>query len=165
MSAEVSPLTLHDLAEWSHKKRAIVTNIPPSGTCDQATRFPSAVPDHQSHFPSAVSDQSRDDVDNNLLLQDAEQHLLPVALLDLNQLMTENRCYRCPGCGREIREKVDFIRHYMIHTGERPYCCNYCSYKATRKFTLIRHVKSIHPEVCGPPTFAAENDVDMQPHV
>ena len=31
-----------------------------------------------------------------------------------------------------------------IHTGERPYKCNQCDYKATQKDTVTRHKQSKH---------------------
>jgi uncharacterized Zn-finger protein len=30
------------------------------------------------------------------------------------------------------------------HTGERPYQCNFCSYRATQSGSLTRHIKTVH---------------------
>lgn len=78
--------------------------------------------------------------------QHEQPFLTPVSQLDLSQLLTETRLYRCPVCDRESRSKVEFVRHYMTHSGEKPFCCAHCAYKATRKYTLLRHIKTLHPE-------------------
>lgn len=70
--------------------------------------------------------------------------VVPVNELDIASLLTPERTHRCPVCAKEVRSKVEFVRHYMTHTGERPFCCSHCSYKSTRKFTLIRHIKAVH---------------------
>lgn len=79
--------------------------------------------------------------------------LVPVSQLDLDSLMVGAKVYRCPVCDREVRERADFLRHYMTHTGEKPFCCDFCPYKAGRRFTLMRHVKTLHPEKFFPSNF------------
>lgn len=75
--------------------------------------------------------------------------ILPVSQLNLDELGTGGRCFRCPVCAREVKERTDFIRHYMTHTGEKPFWCQLCSYKASRKYTLMRHLKTVHTELFG----------------
>lgn len=51
----------------------------------------------------------------------------------------------CPVCCKEVKgDKQDFKRHYMTHTGERPFACNFCQYRACHKSNLLKHVKRQH---------------------
>ena len=107
--------------------------------------------------PLLVSQIPFDDVDENQLHQ---QYIVPVSELDMNMLLKENRCYQCPVCHRDVREKADFVRHYMIHTGEKPFCCKFCPYKATRKFTLFRHIRTVHPEQYFPKSVSCDENTE-----
>ncbi|KAF2363558.1 Zinc finger C2H2-type, partial [Trinorchestia longiramus] len=53
--------------------------------------------------------------------------------------------YTCPVCAKEIFNKADFRRHYMVHTGERPYPCSHCPYRARQLYNLRSHVSNKHP--------------------
>ena len=68
--------------------------------------------------------------------------------LDLTNLRTarqRHNNYICPVCMKEFRKKVDFSRHYIIHTGEKPFPCYYCPLKFQRKERLKIHVATAHP--------------------
>lgn len=52
--------------------------------------------------------------------------------------------YICPVCSKTFQNKKDFRRHYMIHTGEKPFSCPHCSYRARLKSNMKAHIFSRH---------------------
>ncbi|XP_013915500.1 PREDICTED: zinc finger protein 398-like [Thamnophis sirtalis] len=48
-------------------------------------------------------------------------------------------CYICGECGRNFNHHSNFLRHQMIHTGERPYTCGECGKTFIRKEHLATH--------------------------
>ncbi|KAF2363562.1 Zinc finger C2H2-type, partial [Trinorchestia longiramus] len=67
--------------------------------------------------------------------------------LDLDSLNINYRTFVCPVCLKAVRgDRQDFKRHYMIHSGERPQQCPYCTYKTIRKSDMTKHIISRHPD-------------------
>ena len=52
--------------------------------------------------------------------------------------------YRCPVCLKESKDKTDFRKHYRVHTGEKPYECSYCPYRATQASSIKLHIGRSH---------------------
>ena len=52
----------------------------------------------------------------------------------------------CPYCGKTFQGTWHLRRHLRTHTGERPYCCPHCPYRATQSGDLKRHVMGMHQE-------------------
>ncbi|XP_047740481.1 zinc finger and BTB domain-containing protein 32-like [Hyalella azteca] len=52
--------------------------------------------------------------------------------------------FRCPVCGMDFFDKTRFRSHYMVHTGEQPYACHLCPFKARQSCNLKRHVREKH---------------------
>ncbi|XP_042875501.1 longitudinals lacking protein, isoforms A/B/D/L-like isoform X1 [Penaeus japonicus] len=53
----------------------------------------------------------------------------------------------CPECGREfhgLNKKFLLTRHMITHTGEKPFQCPYCPYRANVSSNLTRHLRTVH---------------------
>ncbi|XP_066970979.1 longitudinals lacking protein, isoforms H/M/V-like isoform X5 [Macrobrachium rosenbergii] len=50
----------------------------------------------------------------------------------------------CPICGHVFDHKHNFLNHFKIHTGEKPYACNFCSYRTIQKGNLKTHIRKVH---------------------
>lgn len=55
-----------------------------------------------------------------------------------------NNGYACPVCGKRFNNKKDFRRHYMVHTGEKPFPCPHCPYRARQMVALRGHLALRH---------------------
>ncbi|KAI6057036.1 zinc finger protein 518A [Marmota monax] len=54
--------------------------------------------------------------------------------------------YKCGKCHHVCFTKGELQKHLHVHSGTLPFTCQYCSYGATRKDYLIRHVITLHKE-------------------
>ncbi|XP_037795358.1 zinc finger protein 628-like [Penaeus monodon] len=59
----------------------------------------------------------------------------------------EAEALACSVCGKLItgrnrRQRLQY--HLSTHSGERPHHCPFCPYRAHHKFTLDRHVRTVH---------------------
>ena len=39
----------------------------------------------------------------------------------------------------------DYLRHHLVHTGEKPFACPYCSFKSKLVGNLKKHISRKHP--------------------
>lgn len=54
--------------------------------------------------------------------------------------------YLCPFCRSvSFMSMSDLRRHVRIHTGEKPYACPFCQYRAKRTTHLQDHMRRKHP--------------------
>lgn len=66
----------------------------------------------------------------------------------------------CPACGKVFagsKRRYHLERHLITHTGERPFPCPRCPYKANVRENLARHVRHRHPDA------ALTKDDDLRP--
>lgn len=60
----------------------------------------------------------------------------------------------CPVCGktaqgRNRRQNMD--NHMLTHTGERPFQCTMCPYRASQQGNLKRHLRAVHKQSMDDP--------------
>lgn len=65
----------------------------------------------------------------------------PVRITDLPN---PSRSHMCPFCMKNFYGSVDLERHKRTHTGEKPFACTHCLYRATQLGNLQRHMKTKH---------------------
>ncbi|XP_023367528.1 zinc finger protein 518A [Otolemur garnettii] len=54
--------------------------------------------------------------------------------------------YECDKCHHVCYTKGELQKHLHVHSGTLPFTCQYCSYGATRREHLVRHVITLHKE-------------------
>lgn len=53
----------------------------------------------------------------------------------------------CRFCGKHCETPSQLAIHLRAHTGERPYRCPFCDYRATQKHHLKSHLQRRHKEL------------------
>ncbi|XP_018006781.1 longitudinals lacking protein, isoforms H/M/V isoform X30 [Hyalella azteca] len=75
-------------------------------------------------------------------------------------------CDKCPRVFYGSSRKYRLDRHLLTHSGEKPFHCSMCPYRATQQGNLNRHIKSVH---CGvrnsqfPPEVAESSATTISP--
>lgn len=57
--------------------------------------------------------------------------------------------YVCFGCDYQTKHKHHLVRHIRRHTGNKPYKCPHCHYKATSRDYVLTHIKFKHKSFHG----------------
>lgn len=50
----------------------------------------------------------------------------------------------CPFCQRSFNKTSNLKRHILTHTGEKPYACPKCPYRAAQKVQVVQHIRTKH---------------------
>ena len=74
------------------------------------------------------------------LLHDLNQHLAEI------HEDPEARELQCQTCEKWLSSKLKLKNHMRIHTGERPFQCNFCPMSFLSEGTMYGHQKERHPE-------------------
>lgn len=68
----------------------------------------------------------------------------PFDQLNFPALKIESGWFQCPLCSIVCKDKGLFRRHYRVHSGEKPFACLLCPYRANQNSTLKSHLFHVH---------------------
>ncbi|KAK8750793.1 hypothetical protein OTU49_015005 [Cherax quadricarinatus] len=77
---------------------------------------------------------------------------------EMGDMEMGGRRHLCGVCGRGFRLANDLRRHLRIHTGEKPFHCPHCIYRASQKQSVNRHIRTVHADLF------LEESLHMQGH-
>merc|ERR1712142_559225 len=85
---------------------------------------------------SAAEHGSSPEDSNDSVKSESSPNIKTLSQLDSN----------CPECGKHFEKRDKLKRHYIIHTGEKPFECDDCDKKFGRKDSLTNHKKTKHSD-------------------
>ncbi|CAL1293089.1 unnamed protein product [Larinioides sclopetarius] len=67
--------------------------------------------------------------------------------LSAEMLNSQLMLYMCSDCSYKTVRKNDYLRHKLVHSGERKYKCLVCGKRFGHSWVLKRHLLTVHPDV------------------
>lgn len=68
----------------------------------------------------------------------------PIETVDFTECVNPNGSFYCPVCSKTFVQKYKLKRHYLIHTGDKPFSCPLCDFKCNQKNNLKVHMICKH---------------------
>lgn len=65
--------------------------------------------------------------------------------------MGGTQLHPCNICGKLFNRAYNLKKHLLTHTGERPFTCMFCPYRAALKGNVTKHMQARHPDRLPPP--------------
>lgn len=66
---------------------------------------------------------------------------------DVGDQSVANGDHVCRFCRKSFLCKTHLDRHERIHTGEKPFACPHCQYRASQKGSVKRHIFMVHRDI------------------
>ena len=57
---------------------------------------------------------------------------------------TGEKPFACPHCDYRATQKSCLEVHLTTHTGEKPFACPHCDHRAAKKSNMTQHIKNAH---------------------
>ena len=96
-------------------------------------------PDHPS-----LSMQQVNRLNATIIIDSAQ---MPLQEDELKKYALGNRQHRCPYCEKVMKGSMSNFRYHLLtHTGERPFCCPHCDYRAAVRHNVRSHIIHKHAD-------------------
>lgn len=79
------------------------------------------------------------DIDGHSAVMDKDK-----SISQYQALVEHGNSKHCAVCSQSFSSKAALRRHFLIHSGERPYKCHVCSRGFTQSSSLKRHIQNLH---------------------